>query len=53
MREITLLDCTLRDGGYHNNWDFNKKLVNVYLRSISETKINYVELGFRTTDLCF
>lgn len=24
MKEITLLDCTLRDGGYVNNWNFGK-----------------------------
>ena len=22
-----LLDCTLRDGGYYNNWDFSKNLI--------------------------
>ncbi len=22
MREITVLDCTLRDGGYCNEWNF-------------------------------
>ncbi len=22
---IKILDCTLRDGGYYNNWDFKKK----------------------------
>ena len=24
-KEINLLDCTFRDGGYYNNWNFNKK----------------------------
>ena len=28
-----ILDCTLRDGGYYNNWDFSKDLVNQYLKS--------------------
>ena len=23
MKKITLLDCTLRDGGYYNNWDLD------------------------------
>jgi 4-hydroxy 2-oxovalerate aldolase len=48
--KFKILDCTLRDGGYYNNWNFEKKLVNEYLKAISETKIQYVELGFRTLD---
>ena len=27
---IQILDCTIRDGGYYTNWDFEKKLVNQY-----------------------
>ena len=45
--KVKILDCTLRDGGYYNNWSFNKKFINNYLRTISKTKIRYVELGFR------
>ena len=30
-----LLDCTLRDGGYYNNWDFPSRLVNNYLNKVS------------------
>ena len=47
MKEIKILDCTLRDGGYYNNWDFSNKVVNDYLKVISRVGINYVELGFR------
>ena len=43
-----LLDCTLRDGGYNNNWDFSQKLVNEYLKTMSKVGIKYVELGFRS-----
>ena len=42
-----LLDCTLRDGGYYNNWSFSKKLVKEYLKTISLTGIDIVELAFR------
>jgi len=48
MKEIKLLDCTLRDGGYYNNWDFSKDLVNDYLKAISDSGIRYVEIGFRS-----
>lgn len=42
-----ILDCTLRDGGYYNNWDFSSDLVKKYLKSMAETNIDYVELGLR------
>jgi 4-hydroxy 2-oxovalerate aldolase len=48
LNQINLLDCTLRDGGYYNNWNFSKELVNFYLKSISKSGIKYVELGFRS-----
>ena len=48
MKKINVLDCTLRDGGYYNNWDFSKDLVNDYLKAISDSGIKYVELGFRS-----
>ncbi len=43
-----LLDCTLRDGGYYNNWFFSKKLTQEYLNAMSKAGIKYVELGFRS-----
>lgn len=49
-KKIKILDCTLRDGGYYNNWNFNTKLVLKYLKSISESKIEAVELGYRIID---
>ena len=42
-----LLDCTLRDGGYYNDWNFSKKLIQDYIHQISKTNICYIELGFR------
>jgi len=48
MKRINILDCTLRDGGYYNNWDFPKNLVNDYLKAISDSGIKNVEIGFRS-----
>jgi 4-hydroxy 2-oxovalerate aldolase len=42
------LDCTLRDGGYYNNWDFELDLVVAYLKAMDSLQIDYVEIGFRT-----
>lgn len=44
---LTTLDCTLRDGGYYNNWDFNEDLVNQYIEKIIESGIDIIEIGFR------
>ena len=44
---MTLLDCTLRDGGYYNNWDFDINLVKKYIQTMSEIPVDYVEIGFR------
>ena len=44
---ITFLDCTLRDGGYYNSWDFDPKLTNDYLQSMSAANVDIVEIGFR------
>ena len=24
MKNLNIVDCTLRDGGYYNNWKFSK-----------------------------
>jgi 4-hydroxy 2-oxovalerate aldolase len=45
--KINLLDCTLRDGGYYNNWDFSRRIYRNYFNSIKNTKIEAIEIGFR------
>ncbi|OCH11928.1 pyruvate carboxyltransferase [Aliivibrio sp. 1S165] len=42
-----ILDCTLRDGGYYNHWDFSSEVVDAYLTAVAKAKIDYVELGLR------
>jgi 4-hydroxy 2-oxovalerate aldolase len=44
---IKLLDCSLRDGGYYNNWKFSYKQLNEYILKISNSKIDVIEIGFR------
>lgn len=47
---MKILDCTLRDGGYYNDWNFSSELVEKYLSSIAHSGITHVELGLRTPD---
>lgn len=44
---LQILDCTLRDGGYYCDWDFNDSLVGKYLSAMSLAKVDIVEIGFR------
>ena len=45
--KIKILDCTLRDGGYYNQWDFPTNVVEAYLKSMASSGIDFVELGLR------
>ena len=45
-RNISLLDCTLRDGGYVNDWLFgHDALVNIFERLVS-AGVDIIEVGF-------
>ena len=50
MRNIKLLDCSFRDGGYYNNWKFSYSQLNEYIQKISNSKIDVIEIGFRFLD---
>ena len=46
MRDIQLLDCTLRDGGYLNDWEFgHDNLVSIYQRLVASC-VDIIEVGF-------
>ncbi len=46
MGEAKLLDCTLRDGGYINDWNFgHDNLVNVFERLV-DAGVDIIEVGF-------
>jgi 4-hydroxy 2-oxovalerate aldolase len=48
---MKILDCTLRDGGYYTSWDFDKTLVETYIKSCNELPIDYIEIGYRSIHL--
>ena len=45
---MKILDCTFRDGGYYNNWDFDLGLVREYLGVMERSGIDAIEIGFRS-----
>lgn len=53
MERISLLDCTLRDGGYVNEWNFGAKAIYHIAKKMALTGIEYLELGFvRDCEYC-
>mgnify|MGYP003653847701 FL=1 len=45
---MKLLDCTLRDGGYYTNWEFNTKLVRQLVKSLDNNNVDIIELGYKS-----
>ena len=43
-----ILDCTLRDGGYYTNWDFDEPFVAKYLDTMRALAVDVVEVGYRS-----
>ena len=46
MNNIKILDCTLRDGGYVNNWEFSNESAKEIIKSLIDSKVDIVECGF-------
>ena len=43
---IKVLDCTFRDGGYVNNWEFGQENIEQILHNLVNSKLDYIELGY-------
>ena len=48
---MKILDCTIRDGGYYTNWDFDQDIVKTYLESFNHLPVEYLEVGYRSEAL--
>jgi 4-hydroxy 2-oxovalerate aldolase len=48
MNKINVLDCTLRDGGYINQWQFGENNIKRIISSLIDSKVEIVECGFLT-----
>lgn len=50
FKNIEYIDCTIRDGGYLNNWEFtDDEVLNCY-KTVSISNYDYFEIGFRTNE---
>lgn len=48
MSNVSLLDCTLRDGGYINDWQFGRREIKEIIKLLIKSKIEIIEVGFLT-----
>ncbi|HOU51585.1 MAG TPA: aldolase catalytic domain-containing protein [Smithella sp.] len=46
MQSIRILDCTLRDGGYVNDWNFGLGTIESIISRLDKAGIDIVEIGF-------
>jgi 4-hydroxy 2-oxovalerate aldolase len=49
LKRIKVLDCTLRDGGYVNNWEFGENNIKSIINKLSDSELEIVECGFLTS----
>lgn len=51
MKNIKVLDCTLRDGGYVNNWNFGKPNIKRIIDNLNKSNVDIIECGFWRDDV--
>ena len=44
--DLSLLDCTLRDGGYVNDWNWGFQRARAIIQSLIKANVDVVEVGF-------
>lgn len=44
---VKILDCTIRDGGYANNWNFSDDCVLATFLTAQKSNVDYFEAGYR------
>lgn len=48
MNNLHILDCTLRDGGYCNQWQFGYENIRKIVRGLTDANLDIIECGFLT-----
>ncbi len=47
--EIKVLDCSIRDGGLINKWQFSDEFVRATYQALSEAGVDYMEIGYKAS----
>jgi 4-hydroxy 2-oxovalerate aldolase len=49
-KEIKVIDCTVRDGGLMNKWQFSDDFVKAVYQACVEGGIDYMEIGYKSSE---
>lgn len=52
-KEIKITDCTIRDGGLINKWQFSHEMVRKVFLAVNQSGVDYMELGYRASRKMF
>ena len=47
--EIKILDCSIRDGGLINKWQFSDEFVRATYKALSDAGCDYMEIGYKAS----
>ena len=51
--EIKVMDCTIRDGGLMNAWQFSDEFVRSVYLALSAAGVDYMEIGYKSSESAF
>ncbi|MHB8808597.1 MAG: aldolase catalytic domain-containing protein [Desulfobulbaceae bacterium] len=51
--EIKVIDCTVRDGGLMNKWQFDDNFVRKVYTALAEGGVDYMEIGYLSSESAF
>lgn len=49
LNQNKIVDCTIRDGGLVNNWDFSVEFVQKLYAGLNEAGVDYMEIGYKNS----
>jgi len=52
-KEIKVMDCTVRDGGLMNNWQFSDDFVRAVYQACLKAGLDYMEIGYKSSESAF
>lgn len=51
--QIKVIDCTVRDGGLMNKWQFEDQFVSKVYHALSDAGVDYMEIGYLSSESAF
>jgi 4-hydroxy 2-oxovalerate aldolase len=52
-KDLKVMDCTVRDGGLMNNWQFSDEFVKAVYDACVEAGVDYMEIGYKSSEKSF